>query len=103
MCMCGNRTCIEGEQEQVQILVYIMAAVQCLWKADTETLSCSAKDYNLSIQIPPQYPCRSHTKSVICLIKSRVNLNMKFINKFYLLLLLMNFTVYIERAGMSKI
>ena len=73
MCMCGNRTCMGGEQEQGQILVYIMAATQCLWKADTETAFGSAKDYNLSIQIPPpQYPCRCHTKSVICLIKSRV-------------------------------
>ena len=53
MCMCGNRTCMGAEQEQGQILVYIMAATQCLWKADTETASCSAKDYNLSIQIPP--------------------------------------------------
>ena len=68
MCMCGNRTCMGGEQEQGQ-LVYIMAAMQCLWKADTETASGSAKDYNLST---PQYPCRCHTKSVICLIKSRV-------------------------------
>ena len=53
MCMCGNRTCM---QEQIQILVYKMAAMQCLSKADTETASSSAKDYNLSIQIPPQYP-----------------------------------------------